>query len=120
MEDHLDTLLYLLIGILYAIFSASKKFITEESPGERLPPSTPAPAWQDDWDEEVEIVAPTQEEAVQAPLAPPILHAQAIPSIPSQDKPLAVSKQPSIERFLSRYKGWKRAVIISELLRPPT
>lgn len=118
MEDGFDKLLYLLISILYAIFSYGKKR-TRQKPDEiPLPPSTAAPDWEDDWDEEIEMITPAWEETVEEAHAS-IHHPPAITSaFPVQPKPSAVQSQPKIEQVLGRYKGWKKTVVMSELIRP--
>ena len=118
MEDHLDTILYLVIGIFYVIFSNSKKYVTEGMPEEGLPPSPGGPVWEGDWDEASDITVRNQEEVVQATPAS-FLRTQATDT-PTSVKSEPASKTSSTKRILSRYTGWKKAMIMSEILRPHT
>ena len=114
MEDGLDKLFYLLISIIYAIFSYSKKQARKEPPEVSLPPDTTVPNWKDDWDEEVAMTTPAWEEAIQETPAP-IHHP---PTVPVQPRPPAARRQPKTERVLGRYSGWKKAAVMSEIMRP--
>ncbi len=114
MEKDLYKLLYLLISIIYAIFNYHKKRTRQETPETPLPPSTAVP----DWDEELEMATPAWKEVPEE--APALTHDQPAitPVVSVQSKPSTTRRQPKIERVLDRYKGWKKAAVMSELIRP--
>lgn len=103
MEDGFDKLLYLVISILYAIFTYSKKRTRRESPETHLPPSTTAPAWEEAVKKETPL--PVHYATVKTPSA------SILPSAPS------AAQQPPKKRILGRYKGWKKAVVMGEVMR---
>ena len=118
MEDHLDKILYLIIGIAYMIFSKSKNRNTEQPPEadmpeDLLPPAAPATDWIDAGEQAVQ-------EAPATTLYPQATRTKASPT-PVHPKPHNTSQkqpQPQIKRLLSQYSGWKKAMIMHELIRP--
>ena len=111
MEDHFDKILYLIIGILYIIFSHSNKHAPEEQPIEEaedtLPPLPSASDWGDRWDQRRETTTPVWDKKIEIAPAPNL-----------QPKPALPLKPATTTRRLNRYNGWKKAIVMSEILRP--
>ena len=120
MEDHLKTILYLVGGVIYFLLTNTRGRKAEQPPAEDmpedlLPPAAPAPDWVDAGEQAVQ-------EAPATTLYPQATGTKASPT-PVHPKPHNTPQkqpQPKIERVLSRYSGWKKAMIMHELLRPHT
>ncbi len=123
MEDNSSKLLYLVVaGIYYVVkyvvknatSSTTEEWATTDEPVE--PPSQPVP--RENW-------ANTWEEKVRKPPTPaPYLHtpkamAMARPIAQTMAKPtLQQTSPPKAERLLRRYSGWKKAIIMHEIIQP--
>ena len=121
MEDNTGRLLYLFVAIIYWLLqkvgSRKKDKPTRE---EVLTPPSPTPApevamdWTVDW-------APWEEAAEDVPMAPAPTSMEDEEVPPPTPAPAATSsslQRPAQGRILQRYRGWKKAIIMSELLRP--
>ena len=123
MDENFTKLLSLIIGIAYMVFSHSRNRPAEEPmedamPDEDLlPPEAPASDWIEAWEEVPEaspISTPYPSTTVATPSPAP---ARAKPpSMPPAATP--PPPQRAVARVLSRYKGWKKAVVMSEIIRP--
>ena len=124
MKD-LETLLSLVAGLIYVIFSAIRKH-----------KANPAPA--PDWEEVVWPAPAGTDQQKEAPVSSPLLskatlpptHAYRRPSslvlkdtrLPSKPKPTKLHQPPSpdnrLGHVLGKYGSLKKAIITSELLQP--
>ncbi len=122
MEDHFDTLLYLIVGIIYLVFNNAKssnadKKTVIDMPSKHQQAPTAGANWPSTW----------EGEAHKAPVVKKPLSQTAIKKVspyPVHHPPLQpTTQQPSgkkIDRVLRRYSGWKKAVIMAELIQPYT
>lgn len=120
MEDYVDKLIYLVVGIVYFLIKNSNDRSVDHQPGEDHPanhPSAPTSSVgpPSTWDRE----------APQAPLTKVPLQRIGLESgslHPGHTPPAAqTTQQPTdreISRTLCRYSGWKKAVIMSEIIQP--
>lgn len=115
MEEHLDKIVYLIIAFVYTIFSHGRKRDTAVPPAkdgaeDLLPPSVPA------WGATQEKPATTPyPQATPPALSPVYPQPHSTPKAAAQQQ-----SQPTKDRVLSRYSGWKRAIVMQEIMRPPT
>ena len=123
MEDSFFKILCLIIiYAVPAILRHLKKLNTEAQPAEARPEDFPpplasAPDWGDAWEEAAQE-APANTLYQPAP-TPPTAASPVDPKLHST--PQATSQkqvQPKIDRVLHRYSGWKKAIIMHELIRP--
>lgn len=122
MEDHFDTLLYLIVGVIYLVFNnakssnANKKTVID-TPSKHQQAPTAGTHWPDTWEGEAHK-APV----VKNPLAPTDIK-KVSPYPIHHTPPQPATQQPSgkkIDRVLRRYSSWKKAVIMAELIQPYT
>ncbi|MEL6606908.1 MAG: hypothetical protein AAFP88_01495 [Bacteroidota bacterium] len=119
MEKDLYKLFYLLVSIIYAIFRRREKHTHQEPTETPLPTSTATPDWEGDWDEEIEMATPDWEEAVEKEIPLPVHYATAkTPSASVMPSTSSSSQHPLKKRILGRYKGWKKAMVMGEVMRP--
>lgn len=119
MEDYFDKLLYLVVGFIYFFLGNAKRSNTEKQIAEDRPPRTPTvPAAESDWGNTWEDQ--TREEPTKKLRWQPIVR-EAL-CLPTQRATTQLANQQwpkqQINRTLHRYGGWKKAVIMSELIRP--
>jgi len=119
MEDHFDKLLYLVVGIIYFFLNKAKNRDADErpvtdKPSERRPAPTTSTDWADTW----------RNDAQEAPVKRPLLQtsiAKVLPSPVHSSTTQPTDQQPrgkKIDRVLRRYSGWKKAMIMGELIQP--
>ena len=123
MEDFFVKIFFLIIiSAVPAILRHLKKLDTEEQPAEDrpedfLPPSASEPNWGDAGEEAAQEVPPNTlyPQATTTPTASSPVHPKlhSTPQAASQK-----TVQPKIDRVLRRYSGWKKAIIMHELIRP--
>ena len=118
MEDHFDKLLYLIVGLIYFFLNHARSSDTEKQTIEDRPsgPQT-VPTTNTDWSNTWEDK--TQKAPIRKFRPQPITKKK--PSLPvHHTTQLATQKQPGqkINHALRRYSGWKKAIIMSELIRP--
>lgn len=111
MEDRFDKIFYLVISIIYMVFSYIKKNAPKEQPTaqmtqDTLPPLPAALDWESPW-----------KEVLQKTPAPARYTQQPIPSTNISRQPVT-HQQPKIERVLNRYTSLKKAIVMSEIIRP--
>ena len=115
-------LLYLVGGIVYVVFFQEKT--RKEASKTPLPPSTEASNWEeefvmprspvDDWGKAAVITTSAEEETIEE--APTQLDAPLAAAV--QPPSSNIRSRPKIERVLGRYSGWKKALVMSEIMRP--
>lgn len=106
--DHLDKIVLIIAGIVWV--SRYVDWVFRGDAEER--PAQEVPAW-----------GATQEKPATTPYpqaTPPAL-SPVYPQPHSTPKAAAQQQsQPTKDRVLSRYSGWKRAIVMQEIMRPPT
>jgi hypothetical protein len=122
MEDHFDKLLYLVIGVIYLLFfnnaksdNASKRTEADE-PSEHQPAPTANPNWTNTWENKAPrapVERKTLPRAVTKKASPYPVH-RSTSQLATQQLP----PSRKIDRVLHRYSGWKKAVIMAELIQP--
>jgi hypothetical protein len=119
MEDHFDKLLYLVVGVVYFFLNKAKNRDAGEQPMTDHPPKyRPAPAastdWENTWASDTQE-APVEKSLLQTSIAKrPLLPEHHTATHPAAQKP----QGKKIDRVLRRYGGWKKAVIMGELIQP--
>jgi len=120
MEDYVETLIYLVVGVVYLLIKNSNSRRVDEQqtvdhPSEHSPRPTSSLGPSSTW----------VEEAQEAPLAKVPLQKIGMESgspRPRHSSPIARTvQQPTdkkVGRVLRRYSGWKKAVIMGELIQP--
>jgi hypothetical protein len=119
MKDHFDTLLYLVVGAVYLYLKKAKNRNAEkqtipDTPSEPLPAPTTSTDWRDAWRND------TQEALVKKPLLQTAIAKRPLPA-EHHTTPHPAAQQPhgkKIDRVLRRYGGWKKAIILGELIQP--
>jgi hypothetical protein len=106
MEDQFDKLLYLVVGVIYFYLHKAKNRNAEkqtipDTPSERPSAPTTSTDWENTWGND----------AQDAPVRKPLLQTTTHPA----------AQQPhgkKIDSVLRRYGGWKKAMIMRELIQP--
>jgi hypothetical protein len=119
MGDYFDNLIYLVVGIIYLVISNAKnrkeedKKLVADRPSERLPAPTASTGESGTWRHELQ----------ETPVRKPWLHTSILKVPP---RPIhSTTSQPAgrrpsvkkIDRVRYRYGGWKKAIIMGEVIR---
>jgi len=120
MEDHFETLLYLVVGVVYFLINNTKSRDVEK---ETLPhrPSKHQPTLADDSIDGAKTLRnDTQETLVAKPLLRTDVKKVLPRAVHSTHAQLATQQFPSPkkERLLYRQNGWRKAIIMGELIQP--
>lgn len=120
MEDHFDTLLYLVVGIIYLIIKKAKSGDDDEKtvvykPSEHQTATKTRTNWASTWEDK----AP-RAPAVRKDLSQIVTKQASLYPAHRTTPQLATQQPPSkhIDRVLRRYSSWKKAVIMVELFHP--
>ncbi len=120
MEDHFDKLFYLIVGAIYFFLKSSNSRNTDQEPMkskpfEHQPTPTADTDWSDTWANETQKVPVSRK---------PLLKTAIKEVLPYPDHASTTrlsTPQPTDrkrDRVLRRYNGWKKAIVMSELIRP--
>ena len=120
MGDHFETLLYLVVGVIYFLIKNVKSRDVEK---ETIPhqPSKHQPTLADDG---IDRAKTWRNDTQETPLAKPFLRTDVKKVLPrvvhSTNAQLATHHPPSkkTERLLYRHSGWRKAIIMGELIQP--
>jgi hypothetical protein len=120
MENHLDKLLYLVVGVIYLFLNnaksrhAEKQTVADEAPESQ--PATEAHAdWLNTWGSEVQETPVVKKPLLQTTTTKrPLLSAHNTTTHPAAQQPLG----KKMDHRLRRYGSWQKAIIMGELLQP--
>ena len=119
MEEYFDKLLYLVVGIIYFALTNVKKQNTEERPATNtpsVPPATPAARTDrvDMQGNQIQYVPQS------APLPQTSIAKTPLCLAHSTSTQSSIQQRPGkkTERIFHQYRGWKKAIIMSELIQP--
>ena len=120
MEDHFDKLLYLVVGVIYFYLHKAKNRNAEkqtipDTPSERPSAPTTSTDWENTWGNDA------QNAPVKKPLRQTAMAAKR-PLLPEHNTATYPAAQQlhgkKIDSVLRRYGGWKKAMIMHELIQP--
>jgi secreted Zn-dependent insulinase-like peptidase len=120
MKDHFDTLIYLVVGVIYLMIKNARsgnddKKTVVDKPLEYQPAPKTRTNWANTWEDKASKAPAARKNLSQTVTEKASLYAtqRTTPQLASQQPP---SKK--IDRVLRRYSSWKKAVIMIELFHP--
>jgi hypothetical protein len=122
MKDHFDTLIYLVVGVIYLMINNAKssnddKKTEVDKPSEHQPAPTSRTNWTSTWEDKAPKAPAARKILSQTVTKKASLHPvhRTTPQLAPQQPPIR-----KIDSVLCRYSSWKKAVIMVELFHPRT
>jgi hypothetical protein len=120
MKDHFDTLIYLVVGVIYLMIKNAKSGNDDQKtvidkPFEHPPAPKTRTNWANTWEDKAPKVPAARKNLLQ-----PVTKKESLYPAHRATPQLATQQPPGkkIDRVLRRYSSWKKAVIMVEFFHP--